>query len=131
MKVKTVMTPCPYTIEADATAEKALEKMKLYNIRQLPVVEEDNLVGVVTERDLNLTTFVSRSVGYEPPLGEICRSDPFVVNANDDLAEITFQMAERKYEYALVVDEDMQFVGIFTTTDVCSVLYRLLKDREL
>jgi CBS domain-containing protein len=57
-RVKDVMTRDPITIEPDAPIETAIETMKKKAIRHLPVVDDrDQLVGVVTDRDLRHAMF--------------------------------------------------------------------------
>ncbi len=51
--VSEIMTPVPLiTIGPYATAREAAELMLQHNIRRLPVVENDALVGVITSKDL-------------------------------------------------------------------------------
>ena len=52
MFVKNHMTPNPITIEPDTPIFEALSLMKKHRIKQLPVVEDGRLLGLVTERDL-------------------------------------------------------------------------------
>lgn len=51
-KVKEVMTPKMVTVEMDTSAEQCVALMKQYRIRHLPVVENDQLVGLVSMRDV-------------------------------------------------------------------------------
>ena len=51
-KVKEVMTPKMVTVEMDTSAEQCVVLMKQYRIRHLPVVENDQLVGLVSMRDV-------------------------------------------------------------------------------
>src|ERR1700679_4176413 len=47
-KVGEVMTPDPCTVEEDTTLEEIVELMERNNIKRLPVVRGDKLVGIVT-----------------------------------------------------------------------------------
>ena len=51
-QVRDVMTPKMVTVEMDTSAEKCVALMKQYRIRHLPVVENDQLVGLVSMRDV-------------------------------------------------------------------------------
>jgi len=53
-KVKDVMTPRMITVTMDTTVEQCMGLMKQYKIRHLPVVENDQLVGLVSMRDVML-----------------------------------------------------------------------------
>ena len=51
-KLKDVMTPNMMTVSMDTSVEKCVALMKQYQIRHLPVVEHDQLVGLVSMRDV-------------------------------------------------------------------------------
>lgn len=51
--VSEIMTPAPLiTIDPNASTKKAAKRMRENNIRRLPVVESDTLVGIITSKDL-------------------------------------------------------------------------------
>jgi len=50
--VKDIMTTPIFTISSEETLEKAAEIMVKYQIRRLPVVDNDKLVGIITANDL-------------------------------------------------------------------------------
>ena len=53
-KVKDVMTPDMINVKMDTTVEQCMALMKQYKIRHLPVVENEQLVGLVSMRDVML-----------------------------------------------------------------------------
>ena len=126
MKMSDVMTPCPYRISGDASITEALEAMRVRGIRHLPVVAEGNLVGVLMERDARLSEFTCKESGHCPRVGAICLKNPLVVQDTQEVSEVAFEMAEKKLECALISDSEGNFVGIFTTTDACRLIYLLL-----
>ncbi len=50
--VKDVMVSKMMTVTKDTTVEQCMGLMKQYNIRHLPVVEDEHLVGLVSMRDV-------------------------------------------------------------------------------
>ena len=56
-KIKDVMSVRMITVTMDTTADQCVELMKQYNIRHLPVVEHDQLVGLVSMRDVIAAAF--------------------------------------------------------------------------
>jgi CBS domain-containing protein len=52
VRVGVVMTPDPITIRSDATMEEAIDLMRRHNIRHLPVMEDEHVVGFLSLRDL-------------------------------------------------------------------------------
>jgi CBS domain-containing protein len=53
-KVEDVMTDKVFVIESSDTPELAMQTMKQKNIRHMPVIEKDNLIGIISVRDLML-----------------------------------------------------------------------------
>jgi CBS domain-containing protein len=51
-KVGEIMTPDPCTVTEDATLEDIVELMERNNVKRLPVVRGDKLVGIVTRSNL-------------------------------------------------------------------------------
>ena len=52
MLVKNWMSKPPITIDLNATMQDAIHLLRKHQIRMLPVMENDQLVGIVTDRDL-------------------------------------------------------------------------------
>jgi acetoin utilization protein AcuB len=52
MLVKDFMTPNPEVVTPEITVPEAAQIMKKGGFRRLPVVKEDRVVGIVTDRDL-------------------------------------------------------------------------------
>lgn len=52
--VKSVMTPFPYSIDIEASVEQAVELMRRHKVRHLPVTEDGELKGMVSDRDIKL-----------------------------------------------------------------------------
>ncbi|HHW08397.1 MAG TPA: CBS domain-containing protein [Firmicutes bacterium] len=65
MKVREVMTLQPITISPNDTVEEAARVMRDRRISGLPVVENDQVIGIVTERDL-FDAFVDLMHGGAP-----------------------------------------------------------------
>lgn len=126
MNIEAVMTSCPYSVSAQISLDDVIAKMALHNIRHMPVIDNGNLVGVITERDAKLSQLVCKSSGYCPTVGDVCHKDPFTVHKTEKLASVALKMAEQKTDYALIEDDQGFFVGIFTSTDACKTLHRLL-----
>jgi len=58
MKVREVMTPNPMTVYPDMPVLKAASYMGLKNLRRIPVVENDELLGMVSIGDINRGMFI-------------------------------------------------------------------------
>ena len=54
LTVNDLMTAIPYTVASDTALRHVIELMKTEGCRQLPVLKDGNLVGIVTDRDVRL-----------------------------------------------------------------------------
>ena len=59
MKVRDVMTPNPMTVDSSTPVLKAASYMGLKNLRRLPVVDGDKLVGMISIGDINRGMFIA------------------------------------------------------------------------
>lgn len=127
--VKAVMTAFPYSVHPGASVEEAWGMMEEHRIRHLPVVEGEELVGIVSERDLRLVKKPSsgRAVVEEVTVGSICERDVFTVELTERLDGVLDEMLKRRIGSAIVVKAD-RVVGIFTAVDACRFLRRLLEN---
>ncbi len=118
--VSRYMTLHPLAIGARAKLSAARALMRREGIHHLPVLEEDALVGIVSDRDLHPIH----------PLHDACVADamtePVVtVRAEASLDDAVTLMQERGCSSVLVVgDEGLE--GIFTTSDALRALGDLL-----
>jgi len=121
------MTPFPYSIAPAASLDEAAAMMEKFNIRHLPVCDNHIVVGVLSQREMR--------VGLSVPEGgvrtviEICTPEPLLVDLEQSLDAVTGEMAERRIGCAIVMRGD-KLAGILTTTDVCRLLTKLLRDES-
>ena len=63
--VKDVMTRNVYTVTLDTTLEQCVALMGTHHIRHLPVVENDQLVGLVSIRDVMTAALESKEIAFQ------------------------------------------------------------------
>ena len=119
------MVKSPFVIEPTALAREALETMRDLEIRHLPVVEEGALVGLVSERDL--TAAVAKIPSTK--ISQVMRTELYTVPPTAILTDVIGKMIDEKIGSALVVSEDAEVLGIFTTIDALRILFEML-DQE-
>src|SRR4029453_9916988 len=118
MKVVDVMTKDPLTLTPNETIGQADELMNTNRIRQLPVVQEKELVGIVTDRDIRsflngsfLEGVEAREEGLNTKVREIMTTEPMTVSPDDDLQEAVELMIDQRIGGIPVVDEAGELAG--------------------
>jgi acetoin utilization protein AcuB len=125
--IKAVMTPFPWKVRLDDSLSHATAVMREHNIRHLPVTDGDQLVGIVTERDIGLVENAIRGSRETDSLqvSDACMLDAYVVDLSSPLDRVLAEMAERHIGSALVVKRG-KLAGIFTSSDACHHFGRFL-----
>jgi acetoin utilization protein AcuB len=130
LTVEQFMTKSPFTIGHDQPLSAAHRLMRDNDIRHLPVLDGDKLVGIVTQRDLHLIETLKDVDPTSVLVSEAMSAEVYTVGPRATIRKIVSQMATHKYGSAVVM-EDKQVVGVFTTVDALRVLYGVLEvDRQ-
>lgn len=135
MKVVDVMTKDPLTVTPTETIGQADELMNTNKIRQLPVVQGRDLVGIVTDRDIRsflsgslLEGVEAREEALNTKVREIMTTEPMSVSSDDDLQEAVELMIDEKIGGIPVVDDAEGLVGIVTYVDVLRCFLNRLQE---
>jgi acetoin utilization protein AcuB len=124
--VSRFMTVRPVTVECGSTIAVARRMMKAHGIRHLPVLGDGQLVGIVSDHDLQL---LENTAKLDPEVVRVDQAmvpNPFIVTGDTALDEITEIMAEHKYGSVIVMGRD-GVEGIFTAVDACHALATILR----
>ena len=119
-----IMTASPRTIASSATVREAARLMKDEDVGSLPVIHEDRLVGVVTDRDLAVRV-VAEGRDAATPVAEVASDRPVTVEPSANLDEALQLMAEHQVRRLPVV-EGGRLVGVIAQADIA----RLGKDKR-
>lgn len=116
--VNAVMIRDPVTIDAEATLLATAELMRDANVGMLPVMENDRLRGVITDRDL-VVRAMSRDVRpSEARVGD-CSSEPVQCAEPDWTVEKAMEeMARQQVGRLPVVDPRGNVVGVVTLSSL-------------
>jgi CBS domain-containing protein len=115
--VKDVMTSNPTTVQSDATVVEAARIMRDQDTGIVPVVENDRLVGTVTDRDITVRVVAEGRDPESTTVREIASTDVVSVEPQQDLSEAVRLMAEHQVRRLPVVEND-RVVGIVAQADV-------------
>jgi len=115
--LETVMTKSPHTIDASANAEAAHEMLLRCGIRHLPVKHEGEIIGVLSERDVNLALSLTGEATSPISVFSLCSKPAYVVDKGEPIALVLRTMAEQHYGSVLVTEHG-QLAGIASTSDL-------------
>jgi len=124
--VRDFMTPAPHSIGRDQPLSVAIDRMRGFDVRHLPVLDGGRLVGVLSQRDV---LFVETLRDIDPKtvtVEEAMSTEVYAVAPQTSLADVAKEMAHHKYGCVVVV-EGARVAGIFTSVDALSVLVAMLE----
>jgi len=126
MLVQDLMQAPVHTATADQSLGAAYAFMQDQQVRHLPVLRGDRLVGVITDRDLRLATSQLRSDPFDPSaaVADVMSQPPHTAGPLDPIEEAARLMRQHAIGCLPVVDGDT-LVGIVTGTDLLDALMRL------
>ena len=125
-KVHEAMTDRPRCVTSETTVLDAAALMAHEDVGSLPILEQERLVGVVTDRDIVVRAVAEGKDPSGMPVREIASRDPVKVNADEDLSSALHLMASQQVRRLPVVDDDGRLVGILAQADVA----RDAKDKD-
>jgi acetoin utilization protein AcuB len=135
MRVVDVMTKDPLIVTPSETIAQADELMAENKIRQLPVVNERELVGIITDRDIRsflsgslLSAPEAREKALDTKIGDVMTRDPLTLSPDDELREAVELLINEKIGGIPVVDDAEGIVGIVTYVDVLRCFLNRLQE---
>ncbi len=116
MKIKEIMTNDVKTLNTNDSVSKASTMMKEINVGAIPVVENNKIVGIVTDRDIVLR-FVSKDQIPNQKVSQVMTTNIVSVSPDTDVHEAADIMAQKQIRRLPVV-ENGNLVGIVSIGDM-------------
>jgi CBS domain-containing protein len=127
VKISEVMTEAAVTDRPDDSLEQAARKMWEQQTGSLLVLEGEELLGIITERDL--LKAVAGGTPLDTPVSEVMSKDLITVAPTTSLREAAAVMSEKWIRH-LPVLEAGKLVGIVSQRDLAGVLAGALNEPE-
>ena len=108
------------TVDADDKVIIAYQRMKLYDVSQLPVLKEGRIVGIVDEEDI-LAEVYDNPEHFNEPVTEAMESHVVTVAPDASIGEL---MEIFKRGMVAIVVEGQEFLGLITRIDLLNWLRR-------
>lgn len=109
------------TTSPDSDLEEATQTLEEENVGALVVTEDDEPVGMLTDRDAALAIHDNEDVG-SVSVDEIMTEDPATVRADDDPLAISEAIAEHNVRRFPIVGDDGELTGIATLDDLIATI---------
>ena len=119
IKVSQMMSKNPLTLSPEISAADAAELMKRYGFEGYPVVDNKQLVGLLTRRN------VDRAIAHKlnKTAGDLMTAGSISVYPDDPISKLKERMATSGWGQVPVLDPDSnEIIGIVTRTDLISTL---------
>jgi len=104
-------------IAADSSVMDAVKTMVQRNVGALPVLENDRLVGVFSERDLMKRVIVKGLDASQVTVASVMTTDMITADINDDHATCLRKMTSRQCRHLPVIDNN-KLVGFLSARDL-------------
>lgn len=113
-KFESGMVKDPITVTTDVTVKELLDVMELYNFSGVPVVDGENLVGIVTSRDIRFETNLMLTVA------EVMTPKERLVTVKEGASreEVRSLLHKHRIEKLLVVNDAFELRGLITVKDI-------------
>ncbi|PCI73097.1 MAG: IMP dehydrogenase [Gammaproteobacteria bacterium] len=104
----------PITVTPETTLGEIKQLRSLHGISGMPVVKDDELLGIVTSRD---TRFEK---DLEQPISKLMTTKENLVTVTDKASaeDILHLMHQHRIEKILMVDDDFHLTGLYTVKDI-------------
>jgi CBS domain-containing protein len=120
MKARDVMTPEPATCTKDTGLTDVARMMVDHDCGIIPVVENDQLVGVVTDRDIVCRTLARGRDPFELAAGDCLTVPAIAVGSDDDLETCMRLMEEHQVRRIFVRDGSGRCLGVISQADLAT-----------
>ena len=117
MKVKEIMTSPVEEIGADAKVFQAAKMMKMLNIGVLPVIRREEIVGIVTDRDIAIRVVAERLDPQKTPVGQVMTAEVICCSEDTTIEEAAGLLEENQVHRLLVLSNN-KVCGIISIADV-------------
>lgn len=125
--VQDVMTRSPLTIDVAKSLADAKRLMKRWAVRHLPVTDEGELVGMISDRDVKLIEAHSLTAASDIALSQAMTRAPWTVAPATPLEVAVRHMARHKLGSSVVLENE-KVVGILTSNDGLRALAQVLAE---
>lgn len=118
MLVKKIMTPNVEVLSPAATIREAAAKMKSLDVGAIPIQDNGNTIGIVTDRDIAIRAVADGRDPNKVKVSEVMTSGVTYCHEDDDIDRLREIMEEGQIRRVPVLDRNERLVGIVSLGDL-------------
>lgn len=122
-EVRTIMDSNPRTTSPSQNVGVLSIEMLTEGIHQLPVVENGELVGLVTVHDL-WKRYENKSTIAEMTVAEVMNTNILRISPKDKIGTAAELFADKRFKSIPVVNRDNKLRGVITAFDIIKVAFK-------
>jgi CBS domain-containing protein len=128
MKVQEVMTSKVETISPTNTAKEAARKMHDLHVGSLPVVNEDQLVGIITDRDICVRVTATGRDATMTQVKEVMGKEVGTCFEDQDINDAAKLMTDHHIRRLVVLNRDNGICGLLSIDDIAKKSHELASE---
>lgn len=117
MNVSEVMTAQVATATPRTTIAQVARTMAEIETGAVPVMEDGNVVGLITDRDI-VVRIIAEGLGLDTPVAEAMSTNVETCREDDNVADAAAKMGSRQIRRLVVVNEQGRLAGILSLGDI-------------
>ena len=117
MKVKDIMTVSVDSVQATDTIADAARRMADDDVGVLPILSDEKLVGIVTDRDIAVRG-IAAGLLASAPIRRVMSEDVATCSPDDDISTVLALMSREQVRRMPVCNQDDQVVGMIALADM-------------
>jgi len=134
MKISRYMTQKLITATPEMSVRQAFLLMRTHRVRHIPVVDGEELVGIISDRDLRRPRWADHlddwtsyyQLNEEHTVADVMTRNPETVRASDEILKAVRIFREHRYGALPVLNKEGELAGILSAQDLLGALEELL-----
>ncbi len=117
MNVSEVMTPQVVTAKPSSSITEVAQTMARIESGALPVVDDDKLVGLITDRDIVIRV-IAEGLGLDTKVADVMTEGVETCREDDNVADAAAKMGSHQIRRLVVLNDQGKLAGMLSLGDI-------------
>lgn len=118
MQVRDIMSRRFESIDRQESIREAAVRMRDLDIGMLPVEEEQEVIGTITDRDITVRAIANGADPNTTKVAEAMSNEIYACTEEDSLEEAARIMEDHQIHRLMVTDQGGRFIGMLALADI-------------